>query len=49
MKTYCRIPSDAYGKNGSVALRSRKEGELGEVSVDAVVEKLNEEVRMKAL
>jgi len=32
-----------------VVLRSRKEGELGEVSVDAVVEKLVEEVRMRAL
>jgi threonyl-tRNA synthetase len=36
-------------ENGSVALRSRKEGELGEVNVDAVVEKLSEEVKMRAL
>ena len=49
MKTYCRIPSDAYGKNDSVALRSRKDGELGEVNVDAVIEKLSKEVRMRAL
>ena len=49
MKTYCRIPSDAYGENNSVAVRSRKEGELGEASVDAVSEKLNEEIRMRAL
>jgi threonyl-tRNA synthetase len=32
-----------------VAVRSRKEGELGEVSVDAVVEKLSEEVRMRMI
>jgi len=32
-----------------VAVRSRKEGKLGEVNVDAVIEKLNEEVRMRAL
>jgi threonyl-tRNA synthetase len=36
-------------ENQSVALRSRKEGELGEVPLDAVVEKLNKEVKMKAL
>jgi hypothetical protein len=33
----------------SVALRSRKEGEQGEVPLDAVVEKLAEEVRMRVL
>jgi threonyl-tRNA synthetase len=32
-------------ENDSVALRSRKEGELGEMSVDAVVEKLTGEVK----
>ena len=32
-----------------VALRSRKDGELGEMPRDAVVEKLSEEVKMGAL
>jgi len=41
--------SKIEAENDSVALRSRKEGELGEVNVDAVIEKLSEEVRMKAL
>jgi threonyl-tRNA synthetase len=36
-------------ENGSVVLHSRKDGELGEVSIDSVVEKLCEEVRMKKL
>jgi len=27
-------------ENGTVALRSRKEGELGEVSVESLIEKL---------
>ena len=33
--------------SGTVAVRSRKEGELGEVNVHDVVEKPNEEVRMR--
>ena len=36
-------------ENGTVALRSRKEGELGEMSVESLIEKLAEEVKMKVL
>ena len=36
-------------ENHSVALRSRKEGELGEIAVDSLIEKLAEEVRMRVL
>ena len=46
---YLAVVGAKEAEDGSVALRSRKEGELGEVNVDAVVEKLSEEVRMKAL
>jgi threonyl-tRNA synthetase len=46
---YLAVVGGKEAENGSVALRSRKEGELGEVSVEAVVEKLSEEVRMRAL
>ena len=46
---YLAVVGAKEAENNSVALRSRKEGELGEVNVDAVVEKLREEVRMRAL
>ncbi len=46
---YLAVVGAKEEENQSVALRSRKEGELGEVSLDAVVEKLSEEVRMRAL
>jgi len=46
---YLAVVGAKEAENGSVALRSRKEGELGEVNVDAVVEKLAGEVRMRAL
>jgi len=36
-------------ENGSVALRCRKEGELGEVAVDELIRKLDEEVRTRVL
>jgi threonyl-tRNA synthetase len=36
-------------ENGSVALRCRKEGELGEISLDSLIEKLLGEVRMRVL
>ena len=46
---YLAVVGAKEAENGSVALRSRKEGELGEVGVDAVVEKLSEEARMRVL
>jgi threonyl-tRNA synthetase len=46
---YLAVVGSKEAENQSVALRSRKEGELGEVNVDAVVEKLSEEVRMRTL
>ena len=36
-------------ENQSVALRSRKDGELGEMSMDSLIEKLVEEVTMRTL
>ena len=46
---YLAVVGAKEAENGSVALRSRKEGELGEVNVDVVVEKLAEEVKIRAL
>jgi len=46
---YLAVVGAKEAENGSVALRSRKEGELGEVNVDAVVERLVGEVRMRVL
>ena len=46
---YLAIVRERERAGNCVAVRSRKEGEPGEVNVDAVVEKLNEEVRMRAL
>jgi len=46
---YLAVVGAKEAENGSVALRSRKEGELGEINVDTVVEKLKEEVRIRAL
>ena len=46
---YCYIQFNVYGGNDAVALRSRKEGALGEVNGDAVVEKLSEEVKERRL
>ncbi|MDR0327953.1 MAG: hypothetical protein LBI05_06640 [Planctomycetaceae bacterium] len=46
---YLAVVGGKEAENQSVALRSRKEGELGEVNVDAVVEKLSREVKMRAL
>ena len=36
-------------ENNSVALRSRKEGELGEIPLDDVIRRLDEEVKMRKL
>ena len=45
---YLAVVGERERVGNCVAVRSRKEGELGEVNVDAVVEKLHEEVRMRA-
>ena len=36
-------------ENQSVALRSRKDGELGEIPLGSLIEKLGEEVKMRKL
>ena len=41
--------SKIEAEDGSVALRSRKDGELGEVPLDSLIEKLTNEVKMKVL
>jgi len=46
---YLAVVGAKEAESGSVALRSRKEGELGEVNVDAVVERLVGEVKMRVL
>jgi len=46
---YLAVVGAKEAENDSVALRSRKDGEMGEVNVDAVVAKLAEEVKMRAL
>jgi len=46
---YLAVVGGKEVENQSVAVRSRKEGELGEMPLDDVVEKLNAEVRMRTL
>ena len=46
---YLAVVGAKEEENQSVALRSRKEGELGEVPLEKVIEKLTQEVRMRAL
>ena len=46
---YLAVVGGKEEESNSVALRSRKEGELGEMALDAVVEKLNEEVKIRSL
>jgi threonyl-tRNA synthetase len=36
-------------ESNTIALRSRKEGELGEIAIETVVEKLTEEIKMRQL
>jgi len=47
--SYLAVVGAKEEENQSVALRSRKEGELGEVLLEKVIEKLTQEVRMRAL
>ena len=46
---YMLILGDKEAENGVVAVRSRKEGDLGVMTTDALIEKLQEEIRTKAI
>ena len=46
---YLAVVGAKEEENGSVALRSRKEGELGEIPLDDVIRRLDEEVKTRAL
>jgi threonyl-tRNA synthetase len=46
---YLAVVGGKEEESQTVALRSRKDGELGATAVDAVIEKLTEEVRIRAL
>ena len=45
---YMLVIGDKEAENGTVAVRSRKDGDLGAMPVDAFVEKIMEEIRTKA-
>ena len=42
------VLGDAEVESGTVAVRSRKDGDLGKMTVDAFLEKALEEIRTKA-
>ena len=42
------IVGDKEAENGTVSVRSRKEGEMQGVAVDDIIAKLDEEVKTKA-
>jgi threonyl-tRNA synthetase len=46
---YLAVVGAKETENNSVALRSRKDGELGEVKVDDLITKLNEEIKERRL
>ncbi|GHT22969.1 threonine--tRNA ligase [Planctomycetales bacterium] len=46
---YLAVVGEKESSNGTCAVRSRKEGELGEIAVDALNEKLNEEIKERRL
>ena len=46
---YMLVLGDKEAENGTASVRSRKDGDLGAMSVDALLEKLQEEIRTKAL
>ena len=46
---YMLIIGDKEVENGVVAVRSRKAGDLGTMTLDAFIERINEEVRIKAI
>jgi threonyl-tRNA synthetase len=43
------VIGDKEAETGEAAVRSRKAGELGAMGADALVDKLTEEIRTKAL
>ncbi|MBR3038295.1 MAG: threonine--tRNA ligase, partial [Clostridia bacterium] len=45
---YMLVIGDKEAENGTVAVRSRKEGDLGTMTAEAFAAKLEEEVRTKA-
>ena len=46
---YMLVLGDKEAENGTASVRSRRDGDLGAMSVDALLEKLKEEIRTKAL
>jgi threonyl-tRNA synthetase len=46
---YLAVVGAKESESNSLAIRSRKDGELGEINVDAVIEKLTEEIKMKRI
>ena len=44
---YLAVVGGKEEENQSVALRSRKDGELGEIALDSLIEKLVEEAKMR--
>ena len=46
---YMLIIGDKEVENGVIAVRSRKAGDLGTMTLDAFIERINEEVRTKAI
>ena len=45
---YMLVIGDKEAENGTVAVRSRKEGDLGSMPVDAFADKIVEEIRTRA-
>ena len=45
---YMLVIGDKEAENGTVAVRSRKEGDLGAMPVEAFAEKIMEEIRTRA-
>ncbi|GHT18642.1 hypothetical protein FACS1894189_6790 [Planctomycetales bacterium] len=46
---YLAVVGEKEASNGTCAVRSRKEGELGEIAVEALIDRLTEEIKMRAL
>ncbi|MDR0611022.1 MAG: hypothetical protein LBG58_12995 [Planctomycetaceae bacterium] len=46
---YLAVVGAKESESNTVAVRSRKDGELGEINVDTVIEKLIEEINAKSL
>ena len=46
---YMLVVGDKEMENGQVAVRSRKEGDLGAVDLDAFISRITEEIKTKAI